>query len=600
MAGEEFVPIPQSQYAGTVAVNVFAILSAVALLSVALRIIWIALSRLWRTGVSKSRVCVFFHTQLGNYAACLLLGDVMTSTAGLMGLPWLLKKGITDGAMCRSQAFIMQVGNWASAYFTVAMAVHTFNSLVMKKKQSILISFPTMLIGWAIAGIAASVPFVLHQTGGDIYGPAGLSCGVRDIFPKLQFIFHLLPIFIASLLSAFLYSVIFLALRGTLVIKGGIKLTLGPNGRWDGDENYHRFVARVARSMLWYPIVYIALLVPYSIMRLLVISGFSIVWEAIVFAYVCWFLLGVVNVLLLYNTFRVLGPVFDGRSSANSTRKTMDSFGPTGYFLDKDGPYDGFRRTTFQAQVDQYRFPVPLYQTPTLGHSSKSPSQASDRSLLPLYHERNTSDNSIPSLGRPITPVDELQKMLAMPLPAAQKPLVMGRQSQQSQLSLDTSMRSLPAPPRRNVSPSSLSALSTNSSPVTSSGSSIITLEGVWTAVVPSATQQLTRPPSALSEEQMSHRGSQSWSEDQPALNQPALSAVASTFPSPAPLRPLLLSSSSSSPVTSPQSPSPPPPSYSPPHSPNYRPLLLSRGASASSITPGLYRPPVTPVPRAF
>ena len=66
------------------------------------------------------------------------------------------------------------------------------------------------------------------------------------------------------------------------------------------------------------------LLVPYSIVRLLDISGFAVSFEAIVFAYVCWFTLGmthflliicpddwsgVVDVLLLYNTFRILSPV---------------------------------------------------------------------------------------------------------------------------------------------------------------------------------------------------------------------------------------------------------------------------------------------------
>lgn len=48
-------------------------------------------------------------------------------------------------------AFVMQVGNWASAYFTVVIAVHTFNSLVLKKRQSILISLPAITIGWAVA-----------------------------------------------------------------------------------------------------------------------------------------------------------------------------------------------------------------------------------------------------------------------------------------------------------------------------------------------------------------------------------------------------------------------------------------------------------------
>lgn len=62
-------------------------------------------------------------------------------------------------------------------------------------------------------------------------------------------------IFITSILSALVYSLIFLVLRGTLVIRGGLKFSLDPSERWGGSvQNYHRFVARIARSMLWYVI----------------------------------------------------------------------------------------------------------------------------------------------------------------------------------------------------------------------------------------------------------------------------------------------------------------------------------------------------------
>ncbi|KAF5359541.1 hypothetical protein D9756_003319 [Leucocoprinus leucothites] len=595
MADGEFVPIPQIHYKGAIVISVFAVLSAVALLSVALRVIWLAIRKLWRSDELESQEYIFFRTQLGNYAACLLLGNMMNSAAGLMGLPWLVEKGITDGSVCRLQAFVMQVGNWASAYFTVAIAVHTFNSLVLKKKQSIFISLPTMVIGWTIAGIAASIPFFFHDPAGSIYGPAGLSCGVRAIFPKLDFILHLLPIFLASLLSAFLYSLIYLVLRGTLNIKGGIKLTLDPNGRWDGDmESYHRFIARVARSMLWFPITYITLLIPYSVMRLLVISGFSIAWEALVFASVCWFLLGVVNVLLLYNTFRILRPTFDGVSSTNNSRRTMESFGPTGYFL----PYDEEKKATLQAQIDQYRFPVPLYQQSEEFHSRTS-SQSSNRSLLPAYHDRQASAGSIPSLGRPISPADQFKRMFAEPpVPGA----VPTFGSPKSQLSLDTSLKSLPAPPRRNVSPSPLSISSKTSSPIETAGSPlIVTPEGVWTPVTPPSARQPVRNPPPTSgpyEQWATHQVSQSWSSgNQQMLNQPSLSAVTATFPSTGP-RPLLLSATNS-PNTSPYSLNQPLPSYSPTQP---RPLLLSRNSSAVGVPPGPgpYRPLLTPVPRAF
>lgn len=82
-------------------VNVFAILSAAALVFVVLRVFWLAVAKLRKFNTITSRECIFFHTQLGQYAACLLLGNLMTSIAGLMGLPWLLQKGITDGDVSR-------------------------------------------------------------------------------------------------------------------------------------------------------------------------------------------------------------------------------------------------------------------------------------------------------------------------------------------------------------------------------------------------------------------------------------------------------------------------------------------------------------------
>lgn len=42
--------------------------------------------------------------------------------------------------------------------------------------------------------LSAIVPLLLHKAEGSIYGPSGLSCGVRPAFPKDQFIFHLLPV----------------------------------------------------------------------------------------------------------------------------------------------------------------------------------------------------------------------------------------------------------------------------------------------------------------------------------------------------------------------------------------------------------------------
>lgn len=60
-----------------------------------------------------------------------------------------------------------------------------------------------------------------------------------------------------SVISVVFYTLVFLVLRGTLTIKGGIKFNFNRAHRWSmssvATAEYQRFIAAVARSMLWYP-----------------------------------------------------------------------------------------------------------------------------------------------------------------------------------------------------------------------------------------------------------------------------------------------------------------------------------------------------------
>ncbi|KAJ7220060.1 hypothetical protein GGX14DRAFT_493392 [Mycena pura] len=327
MSGLEFRRFTPSEIPGVIVVNAFAIVATLALLTVVFRVTYLALRRfVFKLANSQSREYVFFNTVLGNYAACLLIANIINGVAGLMGLQQLMKGGIQEGSLCTTQAIVMQVGTFASAYFTVAIGVHTFNSLVLSRRQSTLICVVTVSTGWIATGVIAAAPMFQTLALGPRYGISGLSCGIRTVYPKSMFFFHLFPILLCSIISALLYSLIFLVLRGTLVIRGGLKLSLDPQDRWAGNvQNYHRFVARIARSMLWFPIAYILFLVPYSATRLIDVSGRVCPFPLLVTAYVFWFMLGVANVLTLYNTLSVLGPAFDARSTGQKDLESATS-----------------------------------------------------------------------------------------------------------------------------------------------------------------------------------------------------------------------------------------------------------------------------------
>lgn len=107
-----------------------------------------------------------------------------------------------------------QIGAWATGYFTVSIAIHTFNTLVLRKRQSVLVSAVTISVGW-ICGLllgmkfffsctnsnkarAAFIPHLRQMSDGSLYGSDGLSCGIRSNHLKSQFFLRLLPVSYAS------------------------------------------------------------------------------------------------------------------------------------------------------------------------------------------------------------------------------------------------------------------------------------------------------------------------------------------------------------------------------------------------------------------
>ncbi|KAF7317008.1 hypothetical protein HMN09_00435200 [Mycena chlorophos] len=318
-----FLQFTPQETPGVIIVIAAAIISLISLLTVVLRVVWLA-RRFLDPSAPPPREYLFFGTVLGQYSACLMLASLLSGAAGLVCIDQLIKGGIQEGMLCTAQAIIMQVANFGLAYFTVALGIHTFTSLALSRRQSRLVSAFTIVIGWTGAGLFAAAPFLVKLNNGAPYGISGLSCGIRNVYPSYMFFFHLLPILLASIISAVLYSLSYLVLRGTLKIRGGLKLSLDPNERWSGGvQNYHKFVARISRSMIWFPIAYICLLVPYSVTRLIELSGAPCPFALLVAAYVCWFALNIANVVALYNTFRVLGPAFDART----TQKDLESKG---------------------------------------------------------------------------------------------------------------------------------------------------------------------------------------------------------------------------------------------------------------------------------
>ncbi|KAI0067377.1 hypothetical protein BV25DRAFT_1819704 [Artomyces pyxidatus] len=418
-----------------------------ALSLVLLRMIWVAASAMFRRTATEnlSREGFFFRSQLGQYAGCLLLSNWLSSIGGLIDIDWVNGNGITEGgASCTAQSVLAQMGQFGSSFFIVAMGLHTFNSLVLRNRQPMWVGVTLISVGWIAAIVIGAGPAgVKDQTLGPLYGAVGTNCGITRAYPVSHMLLYFLPLWLSALISSVVYSLIFLVLRGTLTINGGLKFKLNPQQRWrvqsGGFEEYQRFVSSIARSMLWFPAVFIGCVLPSSIVQLLDIAGSPVSPGAMAFSLILVHINGVINVVILVNILRVLGPAIRAPGSStgggdveksgglNFSRfhegTSKPAFAPrTGNVLvrEKSSATRPSNRQPRQGPVAWTR------TTPFISHG-KGPSSTDStaRLLTPIpenghaHSQSASSITSAASLQRSITPKSRLNEQLLPPPPAA-------------------------------------------------------------------------------------------------------------------------------------------------------------------------------------
>ena len=78
-------------------INIFALLSTFALVSVAIRAVWLLIRQHPFLTASEKRQHTFLNTHFGQYGTCLLLAMSLSTTSGIIGIAWLAQGGITEG-----------------------------------------------------------------------------------------------------------------------------------------------------------------------------------------------------------------------------------------------------------------------------------------------------------------------------------------------------------------------------------------------------------------------------------------------------------------------------------------------------------------------
>ncbi|KAL7279343.1 hypothetical protein ACG7TL_007184 [Trametes sanguinea] len=454
------------QASSLIAIVFFALISLLAIFGVLIRYSWDPLMAFMkkRQGANQHHSRAFFHTQLGAYIASLMLSNAFSSISMVINAQWAADKSVTDG-------ILMQIGDTGGAYFTGAIAVHTFNTLVLRNKLPGWICLAASIFGWLVAVLLAAMPtWIRNPTLGPIYGINGLSCGIAQSWSILNTLLHLLPILLGSFVSVIFFTLVFLVLRGTLTIKGGIKLNLNRQHRWSMSSvttiEYQRFIAAVARSMLWYPFAFNILLLPEIVVGLMESSGLTVPFEALVFASTAGSLLGLANALILCNTLRILKPFLDGNLTLPSKQtkdSDMESFfagakSPLPFTTPSPNSPKNPEKAFIARDSKQEWTPPPRsaskpeQRTNAVGSMARNISRVSRAiSLKRGKPEQTPSPRPIASasLARPITPVAELNAMIEAPEPAFRKNTL----PSSPRMGLPSPQVSLPAPRRDTRSP---------------------------------------------------------------------------------------------------------------------------------------------------
>ncbi|KAF8517260.1 hypothetical protein BU17DRAFT_91948 [Hysterangium stoloniferum] len=207
-------------------------------------------------------------TPIEIYVLSLFLADFIHGVGSALGVRW-LAQGVVESFYVH-KGVLLQGGSSVVALSTLAIAVHTF-SIVFLKKGASSINLAVVVVGmvWFYIILFIGISVGIHSKPDDLfYSPTPYWCFVSSQFTFERVIGEYAWLWLTALVSLLLYVLLFFFLRGNLVYndKSWKKLDFRRIGQ-------HKFLlegysaAKDAFIMLLYPISYIGLIMGLSIVR---------------------------------------------------------------------------------------------------------------------------------------------------------------------------------------------------------------------------------------------------------------------------------------------------------------------------------------------
>ncbi|EGD99448.1 hypothetical protein TESG_06883 [Trichophyton tonsurans CBS 112818] len=215
---------------------------------------------------------VFWHKHDGSYIGHnqfvvliynLLLADLHVGLGFLISAHWIQSDGLfASSPFCFIQGWLLQLGDPSSGLFVVAIAIHTFATVVAGRKLSYKLTVSCIIGLWCFCLVLVLIPTIRH--GRDTYVPSGAWCWIDDDFEAERFWAHYVWIFFSEFGSIMLYAILFFYLRRKM--KASAALARGQR------ENFGR-LSRVTGYMVLYPLAYLLLSLPIAAARMASMQG---------------------------------------------------------------------------------------------------------------------------------------------------------------------------------------------------------------------------------------------------------------------------------------------------------------------------------------
>jgi len=338
-----------SRRAGLGLVGVFGLLSAFSTLSLLLYFLRSSLLRSFRSSEFSPRsgpspeqgqdgLAKFINSTLGRYLIYLIFCDFLQGFAFSVNLNWASRGKIHEGGACTLQGSLMQAGDMGGVFWSLMIAFQTFCLLFLQAKPHPAIELCASCVIWTatvILPILGSMVIQDQLTTGSFWSLSGAWCWVGNPYQIYRLPYLYIWIFFNLFCCFCMYSLIYLKLVGIIEYIPGLHLRLHlrsgggggdvadharpsnanptftfrpsdsglqPHQTSDPQTNVGKPLVKIARRLMWYPLVYAIVIIPVAICRMGVLAGWTPPFGLFVFGGICFASSGLSNALLFLFT----------------------------------------------------------------------------------------------------------------------------------------------------------------------------------------------------------------------------------------------------------------------------------------------------------